>query len=121
MSELATVEVREVAGTPLLRISGEIDLSNAADVMGAVGREVSASWQEVLIDLSGVRFLDSSGIAMLFRLSERLAHGRQDLRLVVPPDSPIRAVLEITRLEQVIPVLDSISAGSAETTGPAST
>ena len=52
-------------------------------------------------------YLDSAGIAGLFRLAERLRIRRQDLRLVVPPDSPIRAVLRLTHLDHVIQVDDT--------------
>jgi hypothetical protein len=52
-------------------------------------------------------YLDSAAIAAFFRLSQRLRDRRQDLRLVVPDGSPIRAVIELTRLSQVIPVDES--------------
>ena len=46
---------------------------------------------------------------MLFRLAERLGYSRQQLRLVVPLDAPIRPVLGLTRLTSVIPVVDSLN------------
>jgi len=61
------------------------------------------------VDRSGTAYLDSAGIAMIFRLAERLSYSRQEFRLVVPPDAPIRAVIRLTKLDQVIPVQDSIS------------
>jgi len=62
----------------------------------------------VVVDRSGTAYLDSAGIAMIFRLAERLSYSRPELRLVVPPDAPIRAVIRLTKLDQVIPVQDSI-------------
>jgi anti-anti-sigma factor len=105
MNDLATVEttIRD-DGNLLVRVAGEIDLSNAATVMEAVATALPGDAVTVVVDLSGTSFLDSAGIAMLFRLAERLAHSRQRLCLVVPPDAPIRRVVELTNLHRAVEV-----------------
>lgn len=108
MTELAWIEIEDHGGTPLLRVAGEIDLSNAARVIEALGDAVPGDASVVLVDLSETEYLDSTGIAMLFRLGERLRVARQELRLVVPPDAPIRRAVELTNLNRVIPVLDRL-------------
>jgi anti-anti-sigma factor len=113
VSELAKVEVSEVDGFHLVRVSGEIDLSNARDVMDSIGRGVPSDASLVLVDLTDTSYLDSAGISMLFRLGERLHYSRQELRLVVPRRSTIRAVLEMTRLTSVIPVAETLDEGVA--------
>ena len=107
MTEHADVESRTVEGVQVVSIRGEIDLSNAAEVRDAIGRVASDEVSVIVVDLSGTDYLDSSGIAMLFRLAERLGHRRQELRLVVPPHSPIRTALELTNLPQTIAVQDA--------------
>jgi anti-anti-sigma factor len=109
MKDLAVVDCVVVAGSAVVRVRGEIDLSNALDVQESIGRAAPVDAVEVVVDLSGTTYLDSTGIAMLFRLRERLEHGRQELQLVVPVDSPIRRVLELTQLTRVIPVRDSLA------------
>jgi len=108
VSELARVDATDLDGARLVRVSGEIDLSNARDVMDAIGRAVHSEASLIVMDLSDTAYLDSSGIAMIFRLAERLRYSRQELRLVVPADAPIRKVLELTNVHQVIPVQDAI-------------
>jgi anti-sigma B factor antagonist len=108
VTENAFVEARTVGGVQVVSIRGEIDLSNATEVRDAIGRLASDEVSVIVVDLSGTDYLDSSGIAMLFRLAERLGHRRQELRLVVPPDSPIRTALELTNLPQAIAVQDSL-------------
>ncbi len=103
MTDLARVEASTVDSTTTVRVSGEIDLSNAAQVRGAVGAAVPDAATVVVLDLSDTAYLDSAGIAMIFRLAERLRYNRQELRLVVPPDAPIRAVINVTKVDQVIP------------------
>jgi len=107
MTGLATVDAVTLDGTPVVRVSGEIDLSNAADVMEAIAATLPANATTVVVDLSDTGYVDSAGIAMLFRLAERLGHGRQQLHLVVPTGAPIRRVLELTNLTSVIPVHDT--------------
>lgn len=108
MTDLAQVAADTIDGTPVVRVSGEIDLSNAAEVRDAIGAAVPDAATVVVVDLSGTTYLDSAGIAMIFRLAERLRYSRQELRLVVPPDAPIRVVIRLTRMDQVIAVQDSI-------------
>lgn len=105
--ELAQVEALDVAEAHVVRVTGEIDLSNARTVMEQIGESVRSGASVVLVDLSALSFLDSSGIGMLFRLARRLGYSRQELRLVVPPGSHVRRVLEMTRVADVIPILDA--------------
>lgn len=106
MTDLARVEASSANGTEVVRVVGEVDLSNVSSVRDAIGAALP-DLPEVVLDLTSLEYLDSAGIAMLFRLAERLSYNRQELRLVVPPDAPIRAVIRLTRLDQVISVEDS--------------
>jgi anti-anti-sigma factor len=103
VNDLARVELSTVNGAEILRVSGEIDLSNATLVRDAIGAALP-DLPVVTVDLSDTTYLDSAGIAMFFRLSERLSYDRQELHLVVPPDAPIRRVLTLTRLDEVISI-----------------
>jgi len=104
VSELARLETSLVGETQHASISGEIDLSNARLLLDTIAATMPDDAAVVVLDLTATTYLDSAGIAGLFRLAERLRIRRQDLRLVVPPDSPIRAVLRLTRLDHVIEV-----------------
>ena len=109
MSELATVTATDLEGARLVSVSGEIDLSNVDAVTAAISGSIPSDASLVIVDLSETAYLDSAGLAMLFRFAERLGYSRQELRLVVPPDSPVRRVLELTNLDRVIRVEDAIS------------
>jgi anti-anti-sigma factor len=106
VNDLAHVDAALHDELCLVRVRGEIDLSNASDVGDAVAAAVPGAAARVVVDLSGTTYLDSTGIAMIFHLSERLGHQRQPLRVVVPPTSVIRRVVDITDLGAVIPVDD---------------
>ena len=97
-------------GDTHVRVSGEIDLANVDEVRHAITTALSGDPASVVLDLRDTTYLDSTAIAMLFRLAQRLGHRRQQLRLVVPKEAPIRSVLELTRIDTVIPLHDAVEA-----------
>jgi anti-anti-sigma factor len=119
MSELARIQTRRSGPAHVVHVVGEVDLSNAQDLTDAVARDVPDEVTLVVVDLTGTTYVDSAAIATLFRLAARLRDHRQELRLVVPADSPIRAVLELTRLTHVIPVDELPYAALPEPAAPA--
>jgi len=100
----AEVDAWTSQGVQVVRISGEVDLTNAIEVRDAISNVASADATVIVVDLSETTYLDSSGIAILFRLAERISQRRQQLRIVVPANSPVRTALELTDLPQTIPV-----------------
>ena len=85
----------EQAGSPVLAVTGEIDLSSAArfaqELIALVGDESDS----VRVDLSAVTFLDSSGIRELLAANRQA--GTTGTRLVLTnPSSACRRVLEIS-------------------------
>jgi anti-anti-sigma factor len=80
-----------------LRLSGELDVSNARTLARALSTEVSEGG-DVTVDLSGVAFLDSTGLEALIRAARDL-QGRGRLILVSPQQS-VRKIFEIVLLDQ---------------------
>lgn len=104
MSDLARVEGEQQGTLCLVRVHGEIDLSNAHEVSSAIGLVMGQEARRLVVDLSDITYLDSAGVALLLRLAERLRARRRELHVVVPPGSPVRRVLHFTGLPRVIPV-----------------
>jgi anti-anti-sigma factor len=104
VSDLARVEGERQGTICLVRVHGEIDLSNAHEVSSAIGTVMGQETRWLVVDLSEITYLDSSGVALLLRLAERLQTRRRQLHLVVPRGSPVRRVLVFTGLPRVIPV-----------------
>jgi anti-anti-sigma factor len=53
------------AGNPVLAVTGEIDMSNSADLADALDAVLRHGVRPVLVDLSGVEYLDSAGLTVL--------------------------------------------------------
>jgi anti-anti-sigma factor len=100
----ADIAIERHGGTVVARLSGEVDMTNAAlvreQLLDAVPNDVLA----LAIDLGECRYLDSAGIEVIFDLSRRLQRRRQELRLVVPDSSPLGRVLTLTEVNSVAPV-----------------
>lgn len=102
------VQLRAGEGASVARVVGEVDISNARDIAAALEAGVDNRGTGLVVDLTELGFLDSSGIGVLFGLGKRLAEHRQQLRLVVPSESPIRRVLGIVRIERVAPLHETV-------------
>lgn len=98
MSLLARVETAQKGRVYTVRVCGEIDISNADEISDVMESSVPNTAERIVVDLSELRYLDSSGIAAVFRFVERLRGRRQEVGLVVPTDAPVRRLLEIAGL-----------------------
>jgi anti-anti-sigma factor len=106
MSELASIQAQQRGSDLVVRIAGEIDISNASEVSSALEEVVPNGTPAIVVDLSRVTYLDSAGVKLLMHLADRLRLRRRELRLVVPDNAPIRAVLELTGLLRMVASID---------------
>ena len=96
----AVIETRtDSSGAPVIAVSGELDMSNAARLEATVEAAVADKPDRLIFDLSGLRFMDSAGIAVLLSAAGRVA--TIELR---DPSPPVRRVVELTGLEGVLSV-----------------
>jgi anti-anti-sigma factor len=90
----------------VITVDGEVDIESAPQLAAAV-YDAFASGRHVVIDLSAVAFLDSSGLNVLldaWRDADRVGLG---LSVVAPPGSPARRILDLTELSDTLVVVDS--------------
>ena len=107
-----TLGVLEVSGDgawPLARLTGAIDLSNVDELGRQVEQAVSNRARGLVLDLSGVTYLDSTGLRLIYRLARRLGDRQQRLRLVVPDGSRILRVLTLAGVGTVAQVVPDLS------------
>ena len=114
MTPLAEVRVEVRDEVPVARVEGEVDISNAEEVAAALREAVPNSAAGLVVDLSGTRHLDSSGLRVLYQLQRRLADRGQGLWLVVPREALIMQVISITGLDDAVPVRETVEQALAE-------
>jgi anti-sigma B factor antagonist len=104
VTTLAEIAVERHGGTVAARLSGEVDMTNAARVREELLAAVPNDALALVVDLEGCRYLDSAAIEVVFALARRLQRRRQELRLVVPDSSPLGRVLTLTEVNSVAAV-----------------
>jgi anti-anti-sigma factor len=102
MTELANVIVETRGDVQVVRLAGEVDISNALRLQADISAIVPNDAAGLVLDLSATDYLDSAGIRMLFELHGRLSDRRQRLAAVVPEDSLIRGSLLVTEVDQAL-------------------
>jgi anti-anti-sigma factor len=108
------VQAHDDDGTCFVRLRGEIDIANADEISKAIDAAAAKSHSGLVLDLTEATYLDSAGVALLFRLAHRLRARRQQMRLVVPHGAPVRAVLDLTGLTRLVPVVDDKKEAAGE-------
>jgi anti-anti-sigma factor len=96
VSELAQVTIEVSGDVALARLRGEVDLSNAEEVLELILEgAVSQPGPGLVVDLSQTLYIDSAGIRVLFELRERLEALGKRVRVVLPEAASIRRVMEL--------------------------
>jgi anti-anti-sigma factor len=101
---MAIVEfsTRECNGRLVVCLRGELDVADAAKVAVALV-QVAVLARQVILDVEGLEFIDSSGLAALVRARKHARHAGGDL-LLAAPQPQMRRILAMTRLTEVFSV-----------------
>ena len=101
-------------GLAVVTVSGEIDLTTSDLLQGSIERTTSST---VVLDLSRVAFLDSSGIRAIDRSRRHLASQGRALRIVSPPDTPSAWTLRVAGFDRdlVVESLDRVRDANSQT------
>jgi anti-anti-sigma factor len=99
---LVTVERRPDAA--LISVTGEIDLANAKTTEQQILQGIDDGLSTVTLDLTGLRYIDSAGLWILFRLGTALTTAGIAGEVVVPADGPIRRMVDTAGVATVLPV-----------------
>jgi anti-sigma B factor antagonist len=84
----------ECGGYAVVALRGELDLMDAADVADAL-EAFAAREPRIIVDLSGLEFIDVSGVAALSRVRRHARDAGGDVLLAAPQQRMVRHVLSI--------------------------
>jgi anti-anti-sigma factor len=105
---MSGVDVERINGVPVARPRGDIDAANANRVREKLAECITGNGDSLIVDLSDTRYVDSAGIDMLFRLSERLRQRRVQLSLVIPAGADLARLAEIVALPRVVAIHETV-------------
>jgi anti-sigma B factor antagonist len=89
------VSVEHTGGAVVIGLSGELDLSVEQTVQAALDE---AGDGQIVIDLRGLTFMDSTGLRLILRADSRCRERHRPLRLV-PGPTPVQRVFELAGVE----------------------
>jgi anti-anti-sigma factor len=119
MEDLVGVEIEHRDDDVVVaRLTGELDISAADRTGKKIAAAVPSSARGLVVDMSELEFMDSSGVSMLFTLARQVGSHRQQLRVVAPPGRPVSRVLQIVEFERAAPVDADVDSAVAEITTP---
>jgi anti-anti-sigma factor len=107
VTDLASLHVERAGDLVIGGIDGEVDPSNARALGRRLTEQVPNDAMGVVLDLTEVEYLDSSGVQMVFELAERLESRQQRLAVVVPHGAPAHAVLDIVSIDAIASLVGS--------------
>lgn len=87
----------------MVALTGEFDLFTAPQVRARLEELTEEGPSEVIVDLSAVTFMDSSGLAVLLDAWHGFGAWQRIFRVVCPA-GPVRTTLEITGLDEALPL-----------------
>ena len=91
-----------------LTLVGELDIATVQRLEEAVEKVLSQGARTVVVDLSPLAFMDSSGLRMIITLNERAGVAGWTLALVKPPEASF-SVFEITGSDENLPFIEGPS------------
>ena len=97
--DLLVVQVREEDGIPVVCLSGELDITGIAQARAAIDAAMASHPGRVVLDASGLAYMDSSGIALLVWAARKT----QELE-VRNPSRVVNRLIEVTGLSEALRV-----------------
>jgi len=103
------VHVDDRDGWAVAHVHGDVDMTTAPRLRERVIDLIVGGQPNVVLDLQGVDFIDSTGLGVVVGLLKRTRSQGGDLRLVSTRPA-LRKVLELTALDHALPMADTVEA-----------
>ena len=100
------INVTEENGIVIVAVEGDIDAATAPQLRERFDELLAEGEHSYVIDMAGVEFMDSSGLAALVRLFKRVRIGEGDVRLC-GVRSEVLKIFELTRLNRVFDIFET--------------
>jgi len=110
-TSVATVESESEHYT-LVELAGEADVTNCDALREVLEAEVAKQPRTMIIDLGGLRFMDSSALHVILRANRTMDRQGGVLALASPRE-PVAKMLRLTAADQLIPVYPTVAEATA--------
>ncbi len=97
-----------VNGVPVVTTPAEIDITTADEFRAVLHDAASGDRQVVVVNMMNATFCDSSGLHALLGAHRRATSAGRELRLAMPPGSPVTRIFTLTGVDGVLVCFPSI-------------
>jgi anti-sigma B factor antagonist len=111
--EAPVAGIERTQGSVVVSLAGELDLYNAHEVRDALLECCAESPDRLVVDLSGVKFIDSTALGVLIEARTKLPNRRGFL--LAAPGMETKRALEISGLDRHFAVHDTLESALAAT------
>lgn len=102
-----TIDCTQVGGKAVLHVVGRMDAENAAQFEGRCDSCISEGMTSLIVDLGDLSYVSSMGLRSFVGIAQKLKNKGGELR-ICRLTGLVRQVFEITRLNQVFPMYESV-------------
>jgi len=108
-----SLSARPGRGCTVVEVRGELDMATAPQLRDGLQRLVDAGDRQVVVEMAGVGFMDSSALGTLVVMFKALGDvgGRLCLAAVQPA---VLSVLKVTSVDRVIDIYDTVQEAEAD-------
>ena len=97
---------RRIGQSIILDLTGELSYANRTTFKAAVERSKQGGCRHLILNMQGVRFLDSSALGTLARLAKSIP-ATQGMVSLLNPQSYVKEIITLANLHQILPVYTS--------------
>jgi anti-sigma B factor antagonist len=101
------LEARRSGDRDLLAVAGDVDIATCDALRSALDQLLEEPAGQLVIDLTDLSFLDSTGLGVLVRAHKQASAAGIDFAIVCPPGQ-VHDLFAITRLVGVLQVIDTL-------------
>jgi anti-anti-sigma factor len=105
---LGDVQISLRDSVVVAELTGEVDLSNTRGIEESILLTTPNHATLAVLDLGQLDYLDSAGIQLIYQLREKLKVRGQQLRVVIPTDSPASDALRLAGVLDHLETFDSL-------------
>jgi anti-sigma B factor antagonist len=100
------LEMQSVAQgtTHMITLAGELDARGSAELEAELVRVESGNYERIVVDLSEIDFIDSTGISLLVSAARRSEQDSERLRFIPSRSEHVRRLLELCGLNGHLPM-----------------
>ncbi|MFH1675783.1 MAG: STAS domain-containing protein [bacterium] len=97
----------DLNGLLVCALEGDFDNMTAGRTKDDIKALIRAGNKDIIVDLAGVKYIDSAGMGTLISVLKATRESGGNMR-VTSPSTQVRMVLELTRLNKVFEIYDTV-------------